>query len=268
MLPPVYRTAPRASLAPLPEEPPPAPRANRVVRGLKVLAFGTLSSALAGPLCAVLGVIVSALVLKSSDPVDHPLIDPNFCGDPYDWKISIEGFKWGRRILAAESFRPLIKREYMPGPDAQTDEEIKQYIRQWSKTDYHPVGSCKMGHDEMAVVDTQLRVHGLEGLRVIDASIMPAAASTPETFAASSTSVSSSGPAVPSISTSLSPATVRSVSRKEATTDSFTFAIPTQAATPSATPNMVTSVRTGCARRCGTDSVASRRSVSIAPPRR
>ena len=49
----------------------------------------------------------------------------------------------------------------MPAPDAQTDEEIKQYIRQWSKTDYHPVGSCKMGHDELAVVDTQLRVHGL-----------------------------------------------------------------------------------------------------------
>jgi len=61
----------------------------------------------------------------------------------------------------------------MPGSDAQSDEEIKQYIRQWSKTDYHPVGSCKMGHDELAVVDTQLRVHGLSGLRVIDASIMP-----------------------------------------------------------------------------------------------
>jgi choline dehydrogenase-like flavoprotein len=116
---------------------------------------------------------IGCVKLKSSDPLDHPLIDPNFCGDPYDWKISVEGFKWGRKILAAESFRPLIKREYMPGPDAQTDEEIKRYIRQWSKTDYHPVGSCKMGHDEMAVVDTQLRVHGLEGLRVIDASIMP-----------------------------------------------------------------------------------------------
>ena len=61
----------------------------------------------------------------------------------------------------------------MPGVDVTSDEEIRRYIQQWSKTDYHPVGSCKMGHDELAVVDTQLRVHGLEGLRVIDASIMP-----------------------------------------------------------------------------------------------
>src|SRR6476620_99867 len=116
---------------------------------------------------------IGSVKLKSSDPLDHPLIDPNFCGDPHDWKISLEGFKWGRKILAAESFGPFIKREHMPGTDAQSDEEIKQYIRQWSKTDYHPVGSCKMGHDELAVVDTQLRVHGLSGLRVIDASIMP-----------------------------------------------------------------------------------------------
>jgi choline dehydrogenase-like flavoprotein len=61
----------------------------------------------------------------------------------------------------------------MPGAQAQTEEEIKAYVRQWSKTDYHPVGSCAMGSGPDAVVDTQLRVHGLEGLRVIDASIMP-----------------------------------------------------------------------------------------------
>ncbi len=61
----------------------------------------------------------------------------------------------------------------MPGAGAQSEEEIRAYIRKWSKTDYHPVGSCKIGHDEMAVVDTQLRVRGIEGLRVIDASIMP-----------------------------------------------------------------------------------------------
>jgi choline dehydrogenase len=116
---------------------------------------------------------IGSVKLRSANPLDHPLIDPNFCADPYDWQVSIEGFKWGRRILAAESFSPLIKKEYMPGADVQSEEEIKQYIRQWSKTDYHPVGSCKMGDDELAVVDTQLRVHGLAGLRVIDASIMP-----------------------------------------------------------------------------------------------
>jgi choline dehydrogenase-like flavoprotein len=118
---------------------------------------------------------IGSVTLRSSSPLDEPAIDPNFCGDHegYDWKISIEGFKWGRRLLAAPSFKPYIEREYLPGEDKQSDKEIKNYIRQWSKTDYHPVGSCKMGSDEMAVVDTQLSVRGLEGLRVIDASIMP-----------------------------------------------------------------------------------------------
>jgi choline dehydrogenase len=116
---------------------------------------------------------IGSVKLRSDDPLDQPLIDPNFCGDPYDWKISIEGFKWGRKILSAESFAPYIKREFMPGGDVQSDEDIRRYISQWSKTDYHPVGSCKMGNDDLAVVDTQLRVHGLQGLRVIDASIMP-----------------------------------------------------------------------------------------------
>ena len=116
---------------------------------------------------------IGSVTLRSADPLEPPAIDPNFLGDPYDWKISIEGFKWGRKILASPSFKPFIKRELLPGPEKQSEDEIKEYIRKWAKTDYHPVGSCKMGSDDMAVVDAQLRVHGLEGLRVIDASIMP-----------------------------------------------------------------------------------------------
>ena len=116
---------------------------------------------------------IGSVTLRSTNPLDPPAIDPNFLDDPYDWKISIAGFKWGRKILNSPSFKPFIKRELMPGIESQTDEEIKDYIRKWSKTDYHPVGSCKMGSDDMAVVDTQLKVHGLNGLRVIDASIMP-----------------------------------------------------------------------------------------------
>ena len=116
---------------------------------------------------------IGSVTLRTSNPLDPPAIDPNYLDDPYDWKISIEGFKWGRKILNAPAFKPYIKSELMPGAEKQSDEEIKDYIRKWSKTDYHPVGSCKMGQDEMAVVDTQLRVHGLEQLRVIDASIMP-----------------------------------------------------------------------------------------------
>ena len=116
---------------------------------------------------------VGTVTLRSSDPLEDPAIDPNFLSDPYDLKISTEGFKWGRRILNAPSLARQIAFERLPGPEVQTDEEIADYIRKWSKNDYHPVGSCKMGHDDMAVVDTQLRVHGLKHLRVIDASVMP-----------------------------------------------------------------------------------------------
>ena len=76
-------------------------------------------------------------------------------------------------MLATKAYAPFIKREHMPGAEVRTDQQIREYVRQWAKTDYHPVGSCKMGEDEMAVVDQQLRVRGLDGLRVIDASIMP-----------------------------------------------------------------------------------------------
>ena len=116
---------------------------------------------------------VGSVTLRSDDPFEDPAIDPNFLSDPYDLQISMEAFRYGRRILDAPSFREFIVRERLPGPSTQTDDEVAAYIRKWSKNDYHPVGSCKMGTDEMAVVDNELRVRGLEGLRVIDASIMP-----------------------------------------------------------------------------------------------
>jgi choline dehydrogenase-like flavoprotein len=116
---------------------------------------------------------IGEVTLHSANPLDAPAINPNFVADPYDWRMAIEGFTWGRRILAAPALRPYIQRERMPGAAAQAEDEIRAYMRKWAKTDYHPVGSCKMGQDEMAVVDTQLRVRGIEGLRVIDASIMP-----------------------------------------------------------------------------------------------
>lgn len=111
--------------------------------------------------------------LLSADPSAMPAVDPNYLADPADWEISVEGFHWIRKVLSASAFKPFLKSEQLPGPDVQTDEQIRDYIRNWAKTDYHPVGSCKMGIDEMAVVDPELRVHGLEGLRVIDSSIMP-----------------------------------------------------------------------------------------------
>jgi choline dehydrogenase len=111
--------------------------------------------------------------LTSADPAVMPLVDPNYLSDPTDLDIAVKGFRWIRKVLSAEAFKPYLKEEQLPGKDVETDEQIREFITTWGKTDYHPVGSCKMGVDEMAVVDPELRVHGIDGLRVIDSSIMP-----------------------------------------------------------------------------------------------
>ena len=116
-----------------------------------------------------------SLTLNSPDPDDPPRIDPNFCSDPdgHDFRIAVEGIKWGRRLLGTRAFAGLVREERVPGAGVASDAQIREYIRDWAKTGHHPVGSCSMGDDEMAVVDNQLRVHGLDGLRIVDASVMP-----------------------------------------------------------------------------------------------
>ena len=111
--------------------------------------------------------------LASADPLAAPLIDPNYFAEEYDRKISIGGFRLAREIMAQPAFRPFLAAERLPGPEVQSDAELMAYARRHGKTDYHPVGSCKMGVDALAVVDPELRVHGLAGLRVCDSSIMP-----------------------------------------------------------------------------------------------
>jgi choline dehydrogenase-like flavoprotein len=111
--------------------------------------------------------------LASADPFAAPLIDPNYFAEEYDRKISIGGFRLAREIMAQPAFRPFLRAERLPGPEVKSDAELMAYARQHGKTDYHPVGSCKMGIDPMAVVDPELRVHGITGLRVCDSSIMP-----------------------------------------------------------------------------------------------
>jgi choline dehydrogenase-like flavoprotein len=111
--------------------------------------------------------------LASANLTDAPLIDPNFWADPYDLDISIKGFELAREIMAQPALRPFIKREALPGPGVKDRATIFDYACRMAKTDHHPVGTCRMGHDRMAVVGTDLKVHGLEGLRVCDSSIMP-----------------------------------------------------------------------------------------------
>ncbi len=123
--------------------------------------------------CNVRPVSSGEVKLVSSDPTVSVSVDPNYLAAEEDMDVAVEGFRIMRKVFAAPAFRDLLKNEKLPGPDVQTDQEIRDYIRQWGKTDYHPVGSCKMGVDDMAVVDPELRVRGLGGLRVIDSSIMP-----------------------------------------------------------------------------------------------
>ncbi len=113
------------------------------------------------------------ILLKSPDPFVHPAIHPNYLSTELDRWTMVEGLKIGRRIAAQASMQHFIESEYLPGPDVQTDAEWLEYVRNYGSTLFHPSGTCKMGPDALAVVDDQLRVHGITGLRVADASVMP-----------------------------------------------------------------------------------------------
>jgi choline dehydrogenase-like flavoprotein len=111
--------------------------------------------------------------LKSGDPMDAPGIDPQFLSDDRDLQTLIKGAKMTRAVLEAPAMKKYAHKELFGIHDNMTDAEWEQNIRNRGDTVYHPVGTCKMGHDDLAVVDAKLNVHGLEGLRVADASIMP-----------------------------------------------------------------------------------------------
>jgi len=116
---------------------------------------------------------VGSLKLISSDPHAKPAIDPAILQEDHDLEVMVEGIKIARNVLNAPALAEYRGVEYMPGESVRTDDEIRDYIRQNTQTIYHPVGTCKMGSDDMAVVDSRLRVHGIKGLRVADASIIP-----------------------------------------------------------------------------------------------
>ncbi|WP_245939938.1 GMC family oxidoreductase [Stenomitos frigidus] len=113
------------------------------------------------------------VTLRSANAAAPPVIQVNYLQQETDLQVLVEGIKTARRLVHAVTFTDLLGEELAPGAAVTSDDAIAAYIRQTANTYWHPVGTCKMGNDALAVVDAQLRVHGVEGLRVVDASIMP-----------------------------------------------------------------------------------------------
>jgi choline dehydrogenase len=111
--------------------------------------------------------------IKSADPLVPPAISPNYLSDPRDAEVLAAGMQMAKKVAAAEPLASMIKSEKEPGLSMRSDDELLSFLRAKAMSVYHPVGTCRMGHDENAVVDDELKVHGVFGLRVVDASIMP-----------------------------------------------------------------------------------------------
>ncbi|BAY50518.1 glucose-methanol-choline oxidoreductase (plasmid) [Scytonema sp. HK-05] len=116
---------------------------------------------------------IGSVSLRSPNPKDTPMIRMNYLQSQSDVQKLVAGIKLMRQLFQTSAFDEFRGKEIAPGVDVQSDEALEAYIRDACSTEWHPVGTCKMGIDPMAVVDPELRVHGVEGLRVVDASIMP-----------------------------------------------------------------------------------------------
>jgi len=113
--------------------------------------------------------------LTGPDPLAKPAINPNYLGCEADLRRLTNGVKLARQIFGTRAFAEWMGTEILPGPAVEGDETLRAWVRQTADSYHHQAGSCRMGSDAMAVVDPQLRVHGVEGLRIADASIMPTA---------------------------------------------------------------------------------------------
>lgn len=113
--------------------------------------------------------------LVSADPMQLPQVDPQFFGDPEDLHMTIAGLRYAREVLATSPVRDLVKLELFPGDEITSDEALAGHCRRAVKTNYHPVGTCRMGReaDPLAIITPDLAVRGIESLRIVDASIMP-----------------------------------------------------------------------------------------------
>ena len=146
--------------------------------------FGTLSSDIPGsPVHNFPGFTLStcqlrpesrgSVHLRSADAGDDPAIHPNYLATEEDRRVAVDGVRVSRRIAASNAMRPYVAAEYSPGEAVQSDDELLDFVRRDGTTIFHPVGTCRMGSDASAVVDPELRVRGIGGLRVADCSIMP-----------------------------------------------------------------------------------------------
>jgi choline dehydrogenase len=146
--------------------------------------FATLSAELAGAephpwsgftmsVCQLRPQSRGTVRIRSRDPREAPAMQPNYLSTALDRRCAIEGIKLARTLASTASLKPYVAEEYRPGSQARTDEDLLEFARNYGATIFHPSGTCKMGSDAMAVVDAQLRVRGVENLRVVDCSIMP-----------------------------------------------------------------------------------------------
>jgi len=147
--------------------------------------FATLSAELAGAkphpwpgftmsVCQLRPESRGTVRIRSADPLEPPSMQPNYLSAELDRRCAVAGVRLARSLASTAALRPYVAEEYRPGAQATTDEELLEFARDHGATIFHPSGTCKMGSDPMAVVDDRLRVHGLQALRVVDCSIMPA----------------------------------------------------------------------------------------------
>ncbi|MFD1218411.1 GMC family oxidoreductase [Microbulbifer celer] len=123
--------------------------------------------------CALRPKSRGTITLASSDPRAMPQLQPNYLSAPEDLEVLVEGYKMAQEIIEQPGMKEIHKNWWLPEKPLTKRKAIVEFIRQYAETIYHPVGTCKMGNDELSVVDHELRVHGVDGLRVVDASIMP-----------------------------------------------------------------------------------------------
>ena len=118
------------------------------------------------------------VTLRTADPADRPAIQANYLKAPADQHAMVAGARIGQRIARTAPFADLVAEELLPSPGCDSDEALLEFVRATATTVYHPCGTCRMGADDAAVLDPALRVRGLDGLRVVDASAMPLVPST------------------------------------------------------------------------------------------